>query len=225
MTYQQWEATLLNYLKSLSKGEKDEIVGYYREMYDDKRDSGFSEDDITAAFGDPMLAAARILKESDEEGGAHQGEAREEESAPKTEEDVKNQSAFAKTVTPVLNKIKATVKETSSNLSIAKIVGWFFLTVLILIPLAAVLIGIIATLASLAVAGAAMAVGGAVGALASPLLFAFGFTVSGVLIAAGGALITSGVGAVLFLIFYYITKYSVISTVKVIKYSTRRKSK
>jgi hypothetical protein len=70
-----------------------------------------------------------------------------------------------------------------------------------------------------------MAVGGVIGALASPLLFILGFTFSGVLIAAGGALITSGVGAVMFLIFYYITKYSVISTVKVIKYSARRKSK
>ena len=206
MTYQQWEATLLNYLKSLSKEEKDEIVGYYREMYDDKRDSGLSEDEITAAFGDPMLAAARILKESGDEGKGDQGESSGEADARSTEENGNKQSSFAKTATPVLNKIKTTVKETVSNLSVAKAVGWFFLTVLVIIPLAAVVIGIIATLASLTIAGAAMAVGGAVGALASPLLFAFGFTFSGVLIAAGGALITSGVGAILFLIFYYITK-------------------
>ena len=222
MTYQQWETTLLNYLKSQSKTEKDDIVSYYREMYNDKRDSGLPEDDIIAAFGDPMVCAARILKESGAEDEAKGREANADETASAPP---KKQSSFSETAIPVLNKIKNTAKETVSNLSVAKVVGWFFLTILVIIPLAAVLIGVIATLASLTIVGAAMAVGGVIGALASPLLFILDFTFSGVLIAAGGALITSGVGAVMFLIFYYITKYSVISTVKVIKYSARRKSK
>ena len=60
MTYKLWEETLLNYLKSLNKEEKEEILSYYREMYNDKHDTGIPESEIVDSFGDPMIAAARI---------------------------------------------------------------------------------------------------------------------------------------------------------------------
>lgn len=64
MTYKEWESELLGYLKSLPEKEKVEVVNYYREIYSDRSDAGMKNKDILAEFGEPMLCAAKILKES-----------------------------------------------------------------------------------------------------------------------------------------------------------------
>lgn len=109
-----------------------------------------------------------------------------------------------------------------AKFSITKWVGIFFLTTLVVIPLACVIISAIAAFASVAIAAAALIIGGIVGTLASPLAFILGYTGWGVLSAAGTCLAAAGAGALLFPAFFIITKYSVISSLKLTKYAIRR---
>ena len=109
-----------------------------------------------------------------------------------------------------------------AKFSITKWVGIFFLTTLVVIPLACVIISVIAAFASVAIAAAALIIGGVVGTLASPLAFILGYTGWGVLSAAGACLAAAGAGALLFPAFFIITKYSVISSLKLTKYAIRR---
>lgn len=47
----------------LQRAERKQILDYYREMYGDKVEAGFSEAEILAEFGSPEECAARILAE------------------------------------------------------------------------------------------------------------------------------------------------------------------
>ena len=222
MTYKQWEQSLLNYLKSLKEEEKNEIVGYYREIYNDKLDLGIAESDIVKAFGDPMLAAAKILKEGDGEPLDDEYAGTDHKVPHKSKADGNDDRPKAKVAPPVLNKAKEKVKSATSNITVSKVVGWFFITVLILIPLASVLIGVVATLFALTISGGAMIIGGLVGAVASVFTVFLGYEIGGILFLIGSCLATAGIGAILFVIFYYLTKYSVFSCIKACKYLVRR---
>ena len=61
MTEKNWEKRLARHLSALSKTERKQVIDYYREMYGDKREAGFSEADILAEFGSPEECAAKIL--------------------------------------------------------------------------------------------------------------------------------------------------------------------
>ena len=61
MTEKNWEKRLARHLSALSKTERKQVIDYYREIYGDKREAGFSEVDILAEFGSPEECAARIL--------------------------------------------------------------------------------------------------------------------------------------------------------------------
>lgn len=61
MTEKHWEKQLTRHLSTLPKNERKQVVDYYREMYGDKREAGFSETEILAEFGAPEECAARIL--------------------------------------------------------------------------------------------------------------------------------------------------------------------
>ena len=43
MTQQEWEKKLKEYLTPLPQAEQEQIVEYYREMYGDRLDAGYSE--------------------------------------------------------------------------------------------------------------------------------------------------------------------------------------
>ena len=221
MTYKLWEESLLKYLKNLSKEDKDEILSYYREMYSDKRDTGISESEIVASFGDPMLAAARILKESGEEA---EGRSREDHiEKPADKRNSHGEDHFEESTAPVSNKAAREDGKNASGISASRIIGWIFITLLFTIPLFAVVLSVIASLAATTISGGAMLIGGIIGAVASPFLLFFGNTLSTVLLIFGGMLITAGVGALLLIVFYYITKYSVVSTYKIARHFVRRK--
>ena len=64
MNYKDWEKRLNRLLKPLPAEEKDAAIGYYKEMYNDKRDAGFSAEDILDEFGSPKCCAERILNEN-----------------------------------------------------------------------------------------------------------------------------------------------------------------
>ena len=215
MTYKLWEESLLNYLKSLSKEEKEEILSYYREMYNDKRDTGIPESEIVDSFGDPMIAAARILKEGADEPA--EAEVKHSEMPRRLDKKLSEEAAA-----PVSNK-KEEKQGGSGGISASRIVGWVFITLLFIIPLFAVVLSVIASLAAITVSGGAMLIGGVIGAVASPFLLLFGNTLGNVLLVLGGMLITAGVGALLFISFYYITKYSAVSVYKIIRHVLRRK--
>lgn len=65
MTYTEWRDELKNNLLSVSESERRRVLEYYAEAYADRRDAGFSEQEIVAQFGAPYDAAKRILSEED----------------------------------------------------------------------------------------------------------------------------------------------------------------
>ena len=196
MTYKKWEDDLLRHLSDIPESERREACEYYREIFGDKFDAGMDENKILEEFGEPKICAERILSERDE----LQSKAHEPSESPKNKPMPKSGKKF----------------------SISKWVGIFFLTTLVVIPLACVIISAIAAFAAVTVVAAALIIGGLIGALASPLAFILGYTGWGVLSAAGACLAAAGAGALLFPAFFIITKYSVISSLKLTKYAIRR---
>ncbi len=104
------------------------------------------------------------------------------------------------------------------KITAASIIGWFFLSVCIIIPFAAVIISAFAAFLAVAVTGAALLVAGPLAAIASPVGFFFGLGGIEVLVFAGMSLGAGGVGAFLFPIFYTITKYFAVSIYKLMKH-------
>lgn len=196
MTYRKWEDTLLLHLGEIPESERREACEYYREIFGDKYDAGIDENKILEQFGDPKICAERILAERDE-------------------------SASKEYSTKKINATQSSRKP-AKKFSISKWVGIFFLTTLVVIPLACVIISVIAAFAAVDIAAAALIIGGIIGTLASPLSFILGYTGWGVLSAAGTCLAVAGAGALLFPAFFIITKYSVISAIKLTKYAIGR---
>jgi uncharacterized membrane protein len=210
MTYKEWESELLSFLQNLPKKEKNQAVEYYREMYGDKIDAGMSNEDILKNFGSPRLVAARILMES----------ATENESKETTEKITEAKVQKAKNE---LSNLAQKAKKSAKGFSVSKCVGWFFITLLVLIPLFAVVISLIASLSAVTVAAGACALAGALASIASPFAFIFGHTGTGVLSLLGTSLCTAGVGALLFAAFLPITKYTVLVCIKITKYALKRR--
>lgn len=66
MTYTKWESELKSLLAGLPENEIDEATRYYAEIYGDKRDAGFSDEDIIKEFGTPEECAEKIRTEAAE---------------------------------------------------------------------------------------------------------------------------------------------------------------
>ena len=196
MTYQKWEEELLRHLGSLPESERREACEYYREIFGDKSDAGIEESKILEEFGAPHICAERIISERIDTDTKNE---KKEESAATKAPQAKNKS-----------------------FSISKWVGIFFLTTLVVIPLASAIVSVIAAFGAVTVTAAALIIGGILGTLASPLAFILGYTGWGVLSAAGTCLAIAGAGAILLPVFYVITKYCIVSTVKLTKYAIRR---
>ena len=60
MKYKAWERELKKELATISKGERDRTIEFYREMKDEKLSRGQSEEEITAEFGSPRECARRV---------------------------------------------------------------------------------------------------------------------------------------------------------------------
>ena len=63
MTYTEWRDELKSNLLSVSESERKRVLEYYAEAYADRREAGFSEQEVIAQFGAPYDAAQRILHE------------------------------------------------------------------------------------------------------------------------------------------------------------------
>lgn len=67
MTYIEWKNELEDYLIDLPYDERQKVFSYFSEMYADRREAGYREEEIIAEFGAPYDAAQRVLGRSDEE--------------------------------------------------------------------------------------------------------------------------------------------------------------
>lgn len=65
MTKKQWFKQLKRELGALSASDRNEILQYYDELYNEKRESGLTEEAVLGSFGAPQEAARGILAERD----------------------------------------------------------------------------------------------------------------------------------------------------------------
>jgi len=64
MTKYQFEKELAAKLEAAPETERQKVLDYYRELFEEKAEKGLSERDIIASFGDPAAIAADVLGES-----------------------------------------------------------------------------------------------------------------------------------------------------------------
>lgn len=196
MTLKQWERRLVNSLKGLSKQERQTALEYYREIYGDKLDAGYTGEEIVEEFGSPEECAKNILSDS----------------------------GYTQTVmTNPKEKRTVTVKE---KYSAGAIVGLVCMTLLLIIPLYAVIVSVIAAFASCVIAGGACVLGGGAYFLLSPFYFGInGAPFGGVIANMGTGIALTGVGFLLFVGFYFPTKYTTIGAIKLFKLIYFRRTK
>ena len=180
MTQKTWEKQLAHHLTALSKAERKQVLDYYREIYGDKIEAGFSENEILAEFGTPETCAARIL--------AGEG------------------------ITP----IKA--QPQSRKMSPAAIVGMFFLTLIIILPLAITAFALIISFFAVSVSGIAVVIAGVTYAIGAPLLAIGTLDAAGICMHLGLGIAACGVGLLLFTIFKFLTKYLAIGAGKALAF-------
>lgn len=199
MTYITWEKQLLGYLKNQTDEDKIQIVDYYREMYYDKVEQGISHEQILAEFGDPMNCANKILAE-------HASNNKKEEKVISKENIAsKNASASAS---------RAPRKKT---VPIGAAVGWFFITILLLIPLGAAAISVVVSFAAVAISGYAVILAGAIFAIVSPIGLFLGWSGAQTIVSIGTGIAATGVGAILAVVFTLLTKYSALCLYKAVR--------
>ncbi len=179
MTYRKWEYDLKCLLQGYPKKEVDELTRYYAEIYGDKKDAGFSDDDILIEFGTPEECAEKF-----------RAEAAAQDSGKK----------------------KPQFKLPSAD----KLTKLILLTVFVYIPLAAAVLSGILTLAALSLGGAGLAVAG-LGSIALSFYHAIsGNGVAVFLSMLGLGLGGIGVGAIISIAFFFITKYAARSAYKIV---------
>ncbi len=180
MTQKNWEKQLARHLSALSKTERKQVIDYYREMYGDKREAGFSETEILAEFGSPEDCAAKILA--------------------------------GENAQPVLQKRER------RKLSPAEIVGMFFLSLILILPLALTAFALIVTFFAVSVSGVAVAIAGGVYAIGAPLLSIGSLSAAGCFAHLGIGIALCGVGCLLFIGFKFLGKHLAIGTGKALKF-------
>ena len=130
MTYKQWEFELKCLLEGLPEKEIDAATGYYAEIYGDKKDAGFSDEDILKEFGTPAECAAKI-----------RAEANTPAEQPAEADDTKK-------------KISFTLPDKD------KLTHFAMLTLFVIFPLALIALSAIAAILSFALGSAGIALGG-----------------------------------------------------------------
>ncbi len=192
MTWKKWERVLKRYLSPLPKSERQTIVAYYREMFEDKLDSGLTEQEILAEFGAPQACAGRMIAESSIE-----------------------QEAPVPASNPFVQEYKAKpIKSTSAG----EAVGMVFFTILLVVPILAVWVSVIASFAAVSVACVAVGVAGLIFPLLSPFYSLLGFSGLSFTANLGLYLASAGAGLMLSVAFYFATKYTAIALKQTLKF-------
>lgn len=177
-----WERRFLKTLKPLSKDERYSALTYYQELYDDKAESGITEEEILREFGEPERCAYRILL----------GEENTDSATPPSAPYAKNARQMR-------------------TYSVAEIIGLVFVGLILLLPLACVALALVISFGAVCVSGVAVAIAGVVYTIGSPFVFfANGSTV--IVANAALGITAIGVGMLLFAGFYTATKWMAIAT-------------
>ncbi len=112
-------------------------------------------------------------------------------------------------------------KETK-RFSVGVIVGLFFLTLLLIIPLASGAVAVVSSFAVCSLTGAVCIVGGIFYSLLSPFLMV-GMSGAGIVAQIGLGITLSGVGTLVCVGFFFLTKYSAIGVWKALKFIYARR--
>ena len=186
MTKKQWERNFLRCLRSLPQREREQALEYYREIYGDKAEAGYSEQEILREFGFPEDCAERILAERSE--------------APRPNKTARD---FADTYT-------------------VEGLGLSLLGFILFLPLSIVSFSLIVAFGAVSLAGGAVAAAGIVYAIAAPFLSIGNLTAAGGFGCFGIGLLMCGIGALLCVGFFCLTKLTVHSSGKVWHFFFRR---
>ncbi len=182
MTQKAWEKELEKHLAALPKAERAEAISYYRELYGDKLEAGYSNEDILREFGYPEDCAERILAEN----------------------------------TPSSQRKRTPAPHVKVNYSVTGLVGIFFLTVLLILPLASIALALIASFGAVCLSSIACALAGILFTVCSPFLVPTSFF--SVLTAMGAGICAVGVGVILSAVCFFATKYLAIGTWKALTF-------
>ena len=191
MTYEQWEAKLKELLTGASEEEITEALGYYKEIYSDKKEAGLSDEEIVREFGAPEECAGRISYEADSEAG-EACVAEKESSVSKG--NLKFKFPFATSV-----------------------LGAVLFSIFVTIPLFSVLIGGISAFVAASIGGAAAALGGVGMVVLSFVQLFIGGGASPFFAMIGMGIASVGAGALCAISFFFITKYTVLFSYKLFK--------
>ena len=95
-----------------------------------------------------------------------------------------------------------------------EVIGLLLITLLFVLPIGGAIVGVIAAFAGVCIAGAATGIAGIVAAVAYPIYIGGGAAgITGI----GAGLAAAGVGFILFVVFFLITKYAALVFLKVLK--------
>ena len=189
MTFREWEKQFKKALKGISTQEKQTALEYYRELYGDKIDAGCSPEDAVAQFGNPVDCAQNIIAEN----------------APANKKD-----NSATIVPKQKNKV--------STHSVSIIIGMVFLTLLLVIPVFAILLAVVASFGASAIVCAVCAVASLLLVIIYPVYLAVYGAAWGAIVAnIGMCLAAAGVCTVLAIALFFATKYMVIWSIKLFK--------
>ena len=196
MTYKEWERRLINSLKGLSKQERKTVLEYYREIYGDRLDAGYTGEEIIEEFGSPEECAKNILSDGE----------------------------YADLVlTKPKEKKVIFLKE---KYSVGAIIGLVCMTLLLIIPIYAAIFSVVVAFASCVLVGGVCVVVGGLYALVSPFWLGFhGTSFVGIVANVGAGIASAGVGLLLFVGFYFATKYTAIWGIKLFKMIYFRRKK
>lgn len=183
MTYKEWEWELKQLLRGLPIEEFDDAIGYYRELYNDKTDAGYTEREILIEFGTPEECAARILSER---GGS---------------------SRVATAWNTVSSKAKGVAKKARSS---SALMGWLKagLYIFVVFPLTLVWFSLLVSFGAVWVSGVGCAIGGALIAVVGiiQMIAVSGFASS--LAVVGGGVAVAGIGLLFIPLGFYLTKWT-----------------
>ena len=215
MSFSEWKKALRANLDDMKDDEVDAAIDYYKEMFADMSDAGKSETDILAEFGTPAECASKIRIEQSESADFDKKSDISTHTVLNSEE--KNDTSRRKEESTPSQK-----KQTDRRTSIGGIIGMFLFSLIIILPLAGVALGIVVSFASVAVSGVAISVSGALLVVASPAVFILQYGIGEMLLCIGGGITLIGVGIILAIAFWCLTKLSVKGTMAFFRLIYRR---
>lgn len=215
MTQQEWEKKLKEYLTPLPQAEQEQIVEYYREMYGDRLDAGYSETEILAEFGDPQVCAGRMISEN-------------ADGAPSYPQERRTGNPYLRSAAPSGERTLSAHRDTErtkTGRSVGEIVGIVSFALLLGLPLGIAALGVVAAFGAVTVGGIVVLIAGVLFSVACPFFAFAGMPAAGIVANVGVGLVCSGVGALLFVGFYLATKYTALACYRAMRAVFARRNK